>query len=143
MSVQDNADDSTERLTPEDVQQQARALLPDDGTAEAGDVIETPLTALLTPESRFRIIAALIEADGEPLSVARLSEIAGVSKASFARQKDALETAGVMLEADQVGNAKRYVLNKNHPAAQLLWMADRVLSFGQTELALDEAFLSE
>jgi len=141
MTPEATPEDDTDELTPAQVADQARSLLPDDGTVEEAVGVETPFTALLTPESRFRIIAALTEADGEPMAVSRLVEIAGVSKASFHRHEDDLLGLGVMQEVDKVGNARRFALDKQHPAAQLLWMLDRVLSFGETSMALDEAFV--
>jgi len=134
-------DETPEPLTPEEVEKRARTLLPSDGTVDASDDVETPLTALLTPESRFRIIAALVEANHDPLKISRLCEIAGVSKASFARHEDDLLEVGIMREVDKVGNARRFALNEAHPAAQLLWMLDRVLMTGETSDALDDRFI--
>lgn len=139
----DPTHDMADELTPAQVAAQARSLLPDEGTVEEAPDAETAFTALLTPESRFRIIAALIEADGEPLAVSRLVEIAGVSKASFHRHEDALLNVGVLREVDKVGNARRFALDKEHPVAQLLWMVDRVLAFGETDMALDERFVRD
>mgnify|MGYP000660487349 CR=1 FL=1 len=133
--------DTPKSLTPDEVEKRARTLLPTDGTVEADEDIDMALTALLTPESRLRIIGALVEASNEPLTGSRLSDIAGVSKASFARHEDDLLEVGIMLEVDKVGNARRFALNDSHPAAQLLWMLDRVLTFGETSDALDDRFV--
>lgn len=143
MTEDTTTDDGTDTLTPADVREGAQALLPTDGTVEDAADAETPFTALLAPETRVRIIGALLEAGGEPLSVARLCEIAGVSKASFARHKTALLTVGVMREADKVGNAQRYALDVDHPAAQVLAMLDNVLTWGQTPELLEEQFIGE
>jgi len=143
MYVEDHSDDAGESLTPNEVRERVRDQFADVADVESGEAIETPFTLLLTPESRARIVGALVEADGEPLSASRICEVAGVSRPSFARQEEPLLALGVMVEVDKVGNARRFALNQQHPAAQLLWMLDRVLSFGETDQALATRFIAE
>jgi len=132
-----------DEFSVEEVVKRGQLLLPNSGEVASPQNAESVLTAVLTPESRLRILGALVESGGEPLIASRICDIAGVSKASFARQKTDLLDAGIMDEVDKVGNARRFALNKDHPAAQLLWMLDRVLSFGETTMALDEEFVLE
>jgi len=143
MGDQSHNSDGSEALTPEDVRAQSRALLATDGTIEAGDDVETPWTALLTPAARAKIIGALVEAGGEPLSAARLAEMADVSQPTFNRNQGPLQDLGVLREVDKVGNARRYALATDHPVAQALVMLDNVLTWGETPQLLEERFVGE
>lgn len=136
-------DEDPDTLTPKQVAEQAKSLLPDEGTVHTAAEAESPFTSLLTPESRLRLIDSLIRANGEPLAVSRLCDMAGVSTASFTRHEEALLSTGIMIEVDKVGNARRFALNEEHPTAQVLQMFGNILAFGKTDITLDDQFITD
>lgn len=124
-------------LTPDDVREQARQFREKHVDA-AGPSL---LAAALTPRSRVQIIDVLLGAPGERLSAAEICDAAGIDRGTFTRQERPLIDLGVMEHAGRVGNARTYRLNRAHPLAQLLGMADHVLRFGTTADLLDERFI--
>lgn len=146
----DTTNTDADRLEPEDV----LALRPDqtaDGEGTADEVVEnpaelkSPLAELLTPETRFLVVDALIDERGNdgPLTVAQIAQQSGVSQPSISRHLPVLADYGIVEQGEKMGNARTWRVNWHHPVVQLLAMADDVSRFGRTEMLLGEQFVRD
>lgn len=78
---------------------------------------EDPLTHLLTPESRVRILSALL-ASTTGLGVTSICEHAGISRNAWYDNKDELLDLGIIIEGDKHGNVQLYQVNRDHPVVE-------------------------
>lgn len=127
-----------DRLTPADVQE----LRPTQSAA-ASDSASSDLAEVLTPESRFRLLEALVFEGGDLMTVSQIVDRAGVSQATASRHLPALETFGVVREGEKMGNARTFRAAMDHPLVQLLRMAGAVVQTGTTPMLLEQQFVGE
>jgi hypothetical protein len=78
-----------------------------------------PLVELLTPESRVRILAALL-ASPTGLGVTDICEYAGISRNAWYDNKDALLETGVITHGPKHGNVQLYQVDRDHDLVQAI-----------------------
>ena len=110
---------------------------------EESDTEDSDLVQLLTPESRFRTLDALLSVAGDAMTERNVAEQAGISQSSANRHLKALITEDLVQQVEKVGNARRYRANTGHPLVQLLAMADNIIRFGRTPSILDEHWVGD
>lgn len=135
--MQGESDHDTEPLTPDVLLERRREH------RETSDTDDSDLVQLLTPDSRFRVLDALLGVNGEPQTESQVAEQADVSQASANRHLKGLVDDDLVHLADKVGNARRYRANTDHPLVQVLAMGDRILRFGQSPQLLDDQWVGE
>lgn len=128
-----------ESLRPEDVHEQYSG---EEAIEQYGG--ESSFRQLFVPKTRALVLDVLVGERGDALTA---QEIANhhedLSVSGFNRHREALLDFGVIVEAGKRGNAMTYALNRRHPVTQLLVMVDDVTMWGQTQLVLEEQFLTE
>ena len=108
---------------------------------EATEEIDGPaLFTILERPMAVKTLRALFVGD-PPLTAKQICDRADFGRTSFAREKDLLLDASLILTAGKRGNAPLYRLNTAHPVVQCLAMASEVFTHGSTVVHLDERFI--
>lgn len=88
---------------------------------EWGDIVaEDPLVRLLTPESKVKILRALIVARGEKDNPSGICERAAIGRNAWYDNRDELLEVGAIEEAGSAGNSPMYRVNMDDPLVQRL-----------------------
>lgn len=106
--------------------------------AEYSYVEASPFVRLFRTESRVRIIDVLLRKHYEPLSTKEIAEYADIDRSSVTRNLPVLKEIAVVLEADKIGNTRRYKINKQSPVAQALAEAQEQLFDHSEDIPLTE-----
>ena len=103
-------------------------------------VSEDPLVRLLTPESKVRIVRALLVSRGEKDNPSGICERAAIGRNAWYDNKDELLEAGVIEEAGHAGNSPMYRVNMDDPLVQRLAEARDIAAerFAGRELPVEE-----
>ena len=99
---------------------------PDSATADSSDedridlVEDDAFIELLTPESKVRILLALMRVRGEKLNPSAIYERAGIGANAWYDNKDDLIEMGVIKEAGNAGNSPLYRVEMDDPIVERL-----------------------
>ena len=80
----------------------------------------SPFVRLFGTPSRAKILDVFLRKHYEELTAADVKTLSGVSKSSFHRNVDELETLGIIEQTGTVGNSRTYRLNKESELAKTL-----------------------
>lgn len=82
---------------------------PDDSTTDTGQLFErNPIIKVFDNPGNLRILITLIDAGGVPLTVKDISDGANINPQTFYNNEDLLLEYGLIEEAEQAGNARRF-----------------------------------
>lgn len=100
--------------------------------SEFGYSEASPFVRLFNTASRVKIVDVLLRKHYSPLTTKEIAEYANIDRSSVTRNLPVLEEIGVVKEADKIGNARRYQIDKSSQIAKALASAQEEL-FKHTE----------
>jgi BirA family biotin operon repressor/biotin-[acetyl-CoA-carboxylase] ligase len=91
------------------------------------------------PDNRQKILKALYQSDGEPVSGVKISEVAGISRVAVWKHIKALKQAGVDIEALPTGYKLQDAGNLLYPFCFPTHLQDRIFHFPELNSTMDQA----
>lgn len=87
----------------------------------------SPFVRLFKTASRVKIVDTLLRKHYSPLTTKEIAEYADIDRSSVTRNLPVLQEIGVVKEADKIGNARRYQIDKSSQIAKALAAAQEEL----------------